>query len=217
MVRRVVDGDTVDLADRRRLRLVGIDTPELGRDRGAEPLAAEARRALSGLAGKTVGVVYSPERRDRYGRWLAHLFLNDGTNVQRWMLRRGLASALFLSPSPQFQDCYAEAERQARKERRGLWGLTRYQPLDAGRFGRWDQGLRVITGTVRHSARSKSGLRLQIGPRMVLYISTRDLRRFPPLDSRAMLGRRVYAQGWMSRRGGHWTMRIRHPARLWYS
>ncbi|MGH8583242.1 MAG: thermonuclease family protein [Gammaproteobacteria bacterium] len=216
-MRRVVDGDTVDLSDRRRLRLVGIDTPELGHGRSAEPLATEARRALSGLAGKTVGLVYSPERRDRYGRWLAHLFLNDGTNVQRWMLSEGLASALFLSPSPQFQDCYAEAERQARKARRGIWGLARYQPLDVTRIGRWDEGLRVITGTVMHSARSKSGLRLRLGPRMVLYITTGDLRRFPPFDSRGMLGRRVYAQGWMSRRGGHWTMRIRHPAHLWYS
>ncbi len=89
----VFDGDTVELRDGQRVRLVGIDTPEMGRDGApAEAYAAQARRALEKLLAqrRRVGLRFDRERRDRYQRVLAHLFLSDGTNLQQRKTGYGL-------------------------------------------------------------------------------------------------------------------------------
>ena len=74
-VAKVVDGDTLRLVDGRSVRLIGINTPELGRDgRKAEPFAVAAQRRLRALVEASngrVGLVPGRESKDRYGRTLA--------------------------------------------------------------------------------------------------------------------------------------------------
>ena len=84
-VARVFDGDTVALADGTHVRLIGINTPEHGRD-GApdEPFAAAATGALRELLAEHDGRLqlrFGAERHDRYGRLLAHAYLPDGRSV----------------------------------------------------------------------------------------------------------------------------------------
>ncbi len=83
-VRYVYDGDTVLLEDGRKVRLIGLNAPELGRDDQApEPRAAAARDALVAIldSHRQIGLRYGRERHDRYGRVLAHLYLEDGVNI----------------------------------------------------------------------------------------------------------------------------------------
>jgi endonuclease YncB( thermonuclease family) len=131
----VIDGDTLVLRGGQRLRLIGIDAPEMPHDgRGPEPYAREALVDLS--SGRAVGVQYGQPPHDRYGRGLAHLFLANGDNVQASLLRRGLATSLFLPPNGEYLDCYAAAETEARAARRGIWSQAGFHPIAAKRIGR---------------------------------------------------------------------------------
>ena len=88
----VYDGDTVRLSDGRKVRLIGINTPEIGHDgQVSEPLGDAARQALQGLlvGQPQVALRYEEDRRDRYGRLLAHLYLLDQRNVQELLLSGG--------------------------------------------------------------------------------------------------------------------------------
>jgi micrococcal nuclease len=108
------------------VRLIGVDTPELGdrRDRSAapQPWAREAadftRRTLKG---KRVRLEFEPaDRFDRYGRTLAYVFLDDGTFVNRELVRSGYAQAYTHFPF-RYRAEFRADEAEARQARRGLW------------------------------------------------------------------------------------------------
>lgn len=130
----VVDGDTLDIdapdADKpkTRIRLWGVDTPELAR--GGRPemhFAREAREfARQTLLDKTVNVVLAPEKsRDKYGRLLAYVFRERGGRMFNEMLiEEGCAYADPRFPHP-YKKQFESAEKRARKNGIGLWsGLT---------------------------------------------------------------------------------------------
>ncbi|MHC4914114.1 MAG: thermonuclease family protein [Planctomycetota bacterium] len=96
-VAHVVDGDTLRLAGGERVRLAGIDAPEMREGKPGrsgpfpEPGAVEATEALRSMAeNETVRVIRLGE--DRYGRTLAKIYLSDGTDVGGELVRRGLAA-----------------------------------------------------------------------------------------------------------------------------
>ena len=78
-VARIIDGDTVVMGDGRKVRYIGIDTPERGDPYYKEATAANSRLVKS----KKVSLEYDKEERDRYGRTLAFLFLPDGVAHHR--------------------------------------------------------------------------------------------------------------------------------------
>ncbi|MDH5185190.1 MAG: thermonuclease family protein, partial [Gammaproteobacteria bacterium] len=101
-VRYVHDGDTLHLTDGRKLRFIGINTPELARDDlPQEPYAVEARQYVRGLlpTGSRIGLVYGTEREDRHGRVLAHIVLADGSSLNRRMLEHGYAQYIAVPPN----------------------------------------------------------------------------------------------------------------------
>jgi micrococcal nuclease len=125
-VTRVVDGDTVEAEfDGREedVRYIGVDTPESVKpDSPVEcygPEAADFNRRL--VEGKTVELELGAEQRDRYGRLLAYVRLGD-TFVNEELLRRGFATTLTIPPNDKYADRFAEIEREAGREGRGLWG-----------------------------------------------------------------------------------------------
>lgn len=122
-VAEVVDGDTVILGSGQKVRLLGIDAPELEREgRPADFLAHKARRVLTDLAqGKRVRLKYDQLRYDRYGRILAFLFLPDGTNLSRELVRQGLAHVYTVPPNMGFRKELLAAQREALAARRGIW------------------------------------------------------------------------------------------------
>jgi endonuclease YncB( thermonuclease family) len=135
MVARVVDGDTLDLAvpdgawRTTRVRLWGVDTPELARPeegRPAEPRADEARRRSAELAeGERVRLELEPSRvRDRYGRLLAFVHLPDGTLLNEHLLSEGLAEADDRWPHRRVER-FDLLEDGARRKRAGVWAEPR--------------------------------------------------------------------------------------------
>ncbi|MGH8511156.1 MAG: thermonuclease family protein [Gammaproteobacteria bacterium] len=216
-IRYVIDGDTVVLADRRKVRLIGINAPEIGREgRRSQALAEPARGALKRLlAGQSrVGLQYDRQQRDRFGRQLSHLSLRDGTNVQAWLLERGFATALIFPPNLDYVECYRDAERAARRSNLGLWKLARYKPVDAGRVAGLSRGYRVVTGRINGVRATRASQWLDFGPAFSVRIQRTDLHYFKRLDFHHWVGKLVSVRGWLSRRDGNSYMRLRHPAQL---
>ena len=86
-VTRVIDGDTF-VSGNTRVRLYGMDTPEIG-----EPCADEATERLKDLAGSTVRVELGPRGVDQYGRTLAYLYTKSGMSIDEALVKEGLAVA----------------------------------------------------------------------------------------------------------------------------
>ncbi|MDP7587914.1 MAG: hypothetical protein FI737_10075 [SAR202 cluster bacterium] len=86
-VSRVIDGDTLDTPSV-RLRLFGVDTPEIG-----EPCAAEATSRMNELAGNSVRLEDGPRLTDQFGRRLAYVYTKDGHSIDEILVRDGVGSA----------------------------------------------------------------------------------------------------------------------------
>ena len=141
-VAAVYDGDTLTLRDGRRIRLVQIDTPELGT---GECYSRAARTALLNLAPPGARVVLEADlaldKVDRYGRLLRYIRRN-GLNVNLELVRRGAATPYFYrGDRGRYASRLMAAARAARAAKRGLWGacpgtkLNPYAPATTGRSG----------------------------------------------------------------------------------
>lgn len=138
---RVVDGDTVEArigGEVEDVRLIGVDTPETVKP-GAPVEChgpAASRFAHERLEGRQVRLVLGEERRDRYGRLLAYVYLprptfpgskhgKDGQRglfVNAALVRRGLARTLTIPPNDRFSPLLRRLELRAARAGRGLWG-----------------------------------------------------------------------------------------------
>jgi len=118
----VVDGDTVELRNGERVRLIGINTPEMG-----QPYSAEAKNKLKELIeGKEVVLEKDITDRDQYGRLLRYIWLED-VLINLEMVRLGYANSYTYPPDVKYQDQIIAAEREAREGKIGLWA-----PAEAG-------------------------------------------------------------------------------------
>ncbi|MEE8320504.1 MAG: thermonuclease family protein [Gammaproteobacteria bacterium] len=213
----VIDGDTVILADDRRVRLIGIDTPEIGHDgRPSDPGAIQARNFLDQILSMqpTVHLIYGHEHFDRHGRTLAHLFLTDNTNVQAALLNKGMATPLTIPPNLQFTDCYQQHAELAIRGKRGLWERPQYQPVPAEKLAGTERGYRTITGKVRRVTESRSSIWINLEKRVALRIQRKDLVYFEGIQLHELAGQRIQARGWVYHRNGELRMQLRHRADL---
>lgn len=136
LVARVVDGDTLLLENNERVRLIGIDTPEmhesnkLNRDALRSGQSAESIQQLGRksyeftkkiVEGKRVRLEFDVERYDKYKRTLAYVYLEDGTFVNAKIIEEGYASVMTFPPNVKYADLFLKLYRQARQDQRGLW------------------------------------------------------------------------------------------------
>ena len=123
MVRAVIDGDTIDVTAVGRVRLLGIDAPEIGRgfDTSA-PFGREARDRLTQLIlHRWVRLEQEGATVDAYNRHLAYVLTEDGLFVNAVLLREGLARIAARLPLERLAEL-RRAESDAQSFRRGMWG-----------------------------------------------------------------------------------------------
>ena len=125
LVTRIIDGDTIELEDGRKVRYIGIDTPETKHpSKGVEAYGYEASDANRRMVlGRMVLLVKDVSETDKYDRLLRYVFLQDGTFVNLKLVEDGYARVATYPPDVKFTDLFLEAERKAREEGRGLWGV----------------------------------------------------------------------------------------------
>lgn len=227
-VASVIDGDSVRLDDGVELRLLGVLAPR-ARDVGAPasapwPPAADARQALEALvAGRSVALAFGTSRTDRYGRVLAHLFV-DVAGQQTWVQGslagqgRVRAHALPVNPDP----CHAALialERRARAAGLGLWSHAAYQVRPADRpseLARYRNSFQLVRGRIERT-RMTRGLailefassekapapegRSQWGAfRVHWWRSAMERLKLPKIETLA--GRNVLVRGWIEEHRG---------------
>jgi len=212
----VVDGDTLHLDDGRKLRLIGIDTPEIFHDgRPPEAYALKARAVLIRLLAENrpLDLQTDRQRHDHYGRLLVHLFA-AGRNVEDILLRKGLATALYMAPDYRYASCYGAAEAMARRQGLGLWSLPRYQPAEASHLPGGSHGFHLLHGRINRIGKGHSALWLNLSPHFALRLAKTDLPYFQGLDPETLRGREITVRGWVYKRHGELRMRLRHPNQI---
>lgn len=214
----VYDGDTVRLADGRRLRLIGINAPETGRDGQAEqPFAGAARHALQALLddnNRTLLLQHGAEDEDRYGRLLAHAWTDGGDNVGAHLLTLGLATALVVPPNTRLLACFERLEVDARRHQRGLWAHPRYQSRDSTALTAEDRGFTIVYGRVRSVEQHGGTLWLRLDGPLSLRVSRKDQVNFPAGMLERLPGRTVETRGWIRQTPSGLQLSVRHPAAL---
>jgi micrococcal nuclease len=141
-VENVVDGDTIvvrlENGIRERVRLIGIDSPEMG-----ECFADEARAALAELLprGRAVAMTTDVSDRDRFQRLLRHLWV-AGMHINEELVRRGFAIAKEYPPDVAMAGVLRDAQREAQEAAAGLWAPDACGP-EAGRDRSQRQARRV--------------------------------------------------------------------------
>lgn len=136
LVTRVVDGDTLVLENNERVRLIGIDTPEmhesnkLNRDaqrsgQDVESIKQLGRRSYDFtkkfVEGKRVKLEFDVEKYDKYKRILAYVYLPDGRFLNALIVEEGYASLMTYPPNVKYADLFRKLYRQARENNKGLW------------------------------------------------------------------------------------------------
>lgn len=202
-VSSVVDGDTVYLKSGESVRLIGVNTPELG-VHGNEALqywahAAELR--LQGLKQRIRYLVPGGQPRDRYGRALAHLYLDDGRSVEGLLLAEGLGFYIAIPPNLRLRDCLLVAELSAREAGLGVWQLP-VRTVEQVLAMQNPAGFHLLSGIVTESADDRTAAQrryitlngkvsLKFGESAAGSASVRALRP----------GDRVEVRGWLVDRG----------------
>lgn len=127
-VKSVLDGDTITLADGRRIRLVSVDAPEMRYSNPPpEPLAEEAKRAVMELMSKggwRVRLQQCGPQQDQYGRFLRHVYVQTAGGelmLEYELVRRGLAVARDYGGSCPHLQMLRQAEQEARQAGTGIW------------------------------------------------------------------------------------------------
>jgi endonuclease YncB( thermonuclease family) len=125
-VTSVVDGDTIDVSPqvegRTRVRLIGVDTPEVSG--GEEPCGPEASDfTTQQLEGQEVTLEFDEDRIDPYDRVLAYVWVPslDGELFNETLVRRGLARVMTVEPNVKYEDRFLAAESEAKAEGLGVW------------------------------------------------------------------------------------------------
>lgn len=128
-VRWVDDGDTIVLQDGRRVRYIGINAPEIEHeDRKAEPLCNEAKSLNKRLVyQKKVRLEFDQDKQDQYGRWLAYVFIEDGTLINARILAQGYAFYLYRRPNLTYNSVFFNSQRKAMSGKKGMWQKWREQ------------------------------------------------------------------------------------------
>jgi len=214
-VKRVYDGDTVQLEDGRKIRFLGINTPEIQhRDKQAEAGGQEAKAWLfAKLRNQRVRLELDAEKTDKYGRTLAYLFTEKNELINLSLVKQGLASISIYPPNLLYVNELIAAEKQAEQDKLGLWALSDYdvipvsQLTEAGHSG-WTR----LSGKVIDIHRTARFIYLNFSNQLDARIECKWLSLFPDINS--YLGKTLEVRGWLNRRDTHFSVLIRHPSAI---
>lgn len=128
-VARVIDGDTFVITDSTRIRLLGVDTPELGRGSNPdEDFSIEATNLTKTIIGNNiVKLTFETKTRDMFDRVLAYVWLTDTEGrdsvfLQAELLKTGYARIRYYPEGSRYYDVFYNLRRTAMKKDLGIWG-----------------------------------------------------------------------------------------------
>ena len=226
-VNYVYDGDTLQLEDGRKVRLIGLDTPEVysrnkNLDNDIKAAGEKAKAALQrqlNQSDQRVSLAYGSQRFDRYRRSLAHVFLADGKNVQAWLIREGHAVAFTTPPNDSMSDCYQQQETLAIEAGRGIWKMSRFQVKRTHQLNENSKGFHRLRAKVTRISQSRHRIKLMLDDNVELNILKKDLINFNAYMLNNLKHKNIQVRGWLhikkeqntSVNKKRFIMSLRHP------
>lgn len=204
-VAKVQDGDTLKLSDGRSVRVLGINAPEIkvgqkpGQPLGRESLASA--RQFVARAGGEVRLAFDAERRDHYGRWLAHVYDKSGRSLAAEQIRAGMAFQISVPPNRAQESCLAAIESMMRKRSAGVWRHPYWGSAQAASLTLNDTGFRLVRGKVMR-VDVNSSVWIELDGELVVQIRKQDWKGFGKRDWKALAGKNLEVRGWITAREG---------------
>jgi micrococcal nuclease len=210
------DGDTVTLDNGQLVRFIGINTPEIDHLNysQSEPFALAAKRLLEEQLkiGDKLHLIFDQTRVDKYGRLLAYVFTQTGTNLGLLQLRSGFARQRVIGKNDLFWQCFQGAERQARLTKRGVW--ADFKPLKAQDLSIKDKGYQYISGQITELQQTKKGLQFSLDGKLQVHINRKTLKYFKAPERQFKLHNSVLLTGNLKWFKGQLQLSVYHPAQV---
>ncbi|MFK8078564.1 MAG: thermonuclease family protein [Granulosicoccus sp.] len=217
-VERVSDGDTIVLRDRRRIRLIGVNTLELNARFAPDKRWAEiATQRLEALIGsKPITLAIGHDEFDRHGRTLAHLVLNDGSIAAHKLIQQGLGLAVTVGANTRCFEVFHTAETQAREARIGIWQTPGKWQNNKAVLSHRDRGFQLITSVVTSVELKKNKLQMTLKNGLAVKFDKHwsGIKNSTVESVRDLVGRKVELRGWVGGSAGKPVVTLSHPANL---
>ena len=214
-IQRVSDGDTVVLTDGRKVRIIGINAPELSK-KSERALEGEARNAASAVKqlvadSNQVDLIVGDDAVDRYGRVLGHIVFDKKRSLAGELLARGLAAATSVSPNTKCATHNLRIERIAREQKRGVWQYDNNPWFGLSSKANAIQGFHILTSVVTDIAKTKKNWEIRLRNGVVVRA------RISLLTDKEALGlqeQTVEVRGWFGQHDGLTSVRLHHHTNL---
>ncbi len=214
-IKKIYDGDTLLLDNGTKVRFLGINTPEIAkRDKIAEAGGEEAKQWLiKKLKNTKIKLRYDLERKDKYGRVLAHVFTKNNEHINLQLVANGLATVNIYPPNLKYVDQLITAQQQAESQKLGLWAMSDYAVKNVNDFNsRKHRGWQRIEGTVTRIKLARKYTYLYLSPQFSLKIIKDSGKLFGDLND--YLGKKVEVRGWVRKNKQQYHLLIRHPSAI---
>ncbi len=215
VVKKVFDGDTILLSNGQKIRLLGINTPEVaGPNKQAEAGGEEAKAWLKKtLEQKKVRLEGDVEKQDKYRRSLAYVFTEDKQHINLELVRQGWAAVNIYPPNLKYVDTLLEAQLAAEKAGLGIWADPAYAPrafqtLSEANYKGWKR----ITGRIASLKKTRKYSYLKFSEQVTLRIENQSSALFPALQD--YVGKNVEARGWVHKSKDSFSIQLQHPGEL---
>jgi len=210
--------DTIALEDGTSVRLAGVQPPRPARDgQPAWPFAADATVAVErAVLGRAVRLWHPEDRRDRWGRALAHVVRDDGHWLQGALLTDGWARVHTFPRTATGARLMLDLERSARAGRRGIWRHRFYRVRNPDETWRDLDSVQIVEGRVVDAAVVRGTAYLNFGldwRRDFTFRAEPEVRRIflrAGIDLADLTGIRVRGRGWVYPRNGP-MIDLTHP------
>lgn len=221
IVHHIIDGDTLVLTDGKKIRLLGINTPEvnLKKPQQSQPLGISARSRLQELIpdGSEVTLIFDQRKKDRYKRLLAFVRYRNKHGVEidtgEVLLKEGLAWQYLILPNQLCWENYRHAESIAYNRQSGVWDKQNYQIEKASTVVLSDKKrlYKRLSGTVTGLDHSSKNYWFIVDDRIWFGIARKDAHYFGGEIESIKQGTRLLLSGWMYQSYNKLRIKARHP------
>lgn len=214
-IKKVYDGDTVELEDGRKIRLLGINTPEVQhKDKMAEAGGEEAKAWLiNKLQHAKVRLEFDVEKTDKYRRTLAHLFTEKKEHINLSLVKEGLAAVSIYPPNLLYVNELIAAQNKAEQDKLGIWQRPEYAVIPVNTLTETGHpGWTRLVGQVSAIRNTSKSIYLVFSSQFEARIERQWQALFP--DVNGYLGKTIEVRGWLSKNRNHFSLLIRHPAAI---
>lgn len=212
---KVYDGDTVKLEDGRKIRFLGINTPEVRHRNQSTEAGGEAAKnwLTTKLKNQKVRLVMDVEATDKYKRTLAHLITENKEHINAALVEMGLAAVNIYPPNLLYVDELVAAGKRAEHAKRGIWQQAEYAVIKVDRLDKnGHSGWTRLMGKVLVVRSSRKYVYLEFSDLFQARIEKKWLSLFPDINS--YRGKTVEVRGWLNKNSDGWSMLIRHPSAI---